>query len=109
MADIAGAGLIRQPATVDGPQTKAPAHRVEESYLLGEATCSAAGVGFDLPTPCRAIVAGCSCDYGRKRAGKSTARAMIEEELSPMVERVELAQVLPPLGLPALHWKQQAT
>jgi hypothetical protein len=34
---------------------------------------------------------------------------MIEEELSPMVERVELAQVLPPLGLPALHWKQPAT
>ena len=31
---VAGAGLIHKPATVDGPQTKALTHRVEESCLL---------------------------------------------------------------------------
>jgi hypothetical protein len=33
--DIAGAGLIPNPATVEGPETRAVAHRVEESCLLG--------------------------------------------------------------------------
>ncbi len=37
---IAGAGLIRKPATVDGPQTGVVAHRVEESCLLGEPASS---------------------------------------------------------------------
>ena len=33
---IAGAGLIPNPATVEAPEAKAIAHRVEESCLLGE-------------------------------------------------------------------------
>jgi hypothetical protein len=36
-ADIAGAGLIPNPATVDGPRTAALAHRVEESCALDAA------------------------------------------------------------------------
>jgi hypothetical protein len=36
VSDIAGAGLIPNPATVDGPRTGAVAHRVEESCVLGE-------------------------------------------------------------------------
>jgi hypothetical protein len=35
LPSIAGAGLIPNPATVDGPQTGAIAHRVEESCSLG--------------------------------------------------------------------------
>jgi hypothetical protein len=34
--DIAGAGLIPNPATVEDPRTVALVHRVEESCLLGE-------------------------------------------------------------------------
>ncbi len=33
---IAGAGLIPNPATVDGPRTRAIVHRIEESCRLGE-------------------------------------------------------------------------
>lgn len=46
---------------------------------------------------------------GASGAGKSTVRAMVEQELSPLVECVELAHVLPPSGPPTLGWRQQAT
>jgi hypothetical protein len=38
--EVAGAGLIHNPATVDGPQTGAVAHRVEESCLLKDPVSS---------------------------------------------------------------------
>lgn len=40
VSDIAGAGLIPNPATVDGPRTLGLVHRVEESCLLGEPMAS---------------------------------------------------------------------
>jgi len=40
VSDIAGAGLIPNPATVDGPRTGAVAHRVEELCLLREPVAS---------------------------------------------------------------------
>jgi hypothetical protein len=40
VSDIAGAGLIPNPATVDLPRTLVVAHRVEETCLLGEPTAS---------------------------------------------------------------------
>jgi hypothetical protein len=46
---------------------------------------------------------------GASGAGKSTVRAMVDQELSPLVECVELAHVLPPSAPPTLVWRQQAT
>jgi energy-coupling factor transporter ATP-binding protein EcfA2 len=46
---------------------------------------------------------------GASGAGKSTVRAMIEAELSPTVECVELSHLTPLPAVPTLVWRQQAT
>ncbi|HEY4096381.1 MAG TPA: hypothetical protein VGM33_12755 [Baekduia sp.] len=46
---------------------------------------------------------------GASGAGKSTVRAMVDQELSPLVECVELTHVLPLSAPPTLVWRQQAT
>ena len=46
---------------------------------------------------------------GASGAGKSSARAAIERELSPLVECVELADVVAVPAAPTLAWRQRAT
>lgn len=46
---------------------------------------------------------------GASGAGKSTVRAMIEPEISPTVECVELAHLTPMPVVPTIVWRQQAT
>ncbi len=46
---------------------------------------------------------------GASGMGKSTVRLLVEPELGPAVECVELAQVLPLRGASSLLWRQQAT
>jgi energy-coupling factor transporter ATP-binding protein EcfA2 len=46
---------------------------------------------------------------GASGAGKSTVRAVIEPELSPTVECVELSHLKPTPAVPTLVWRQQAT
>ncbi len=46
---------------------------------------------------------------GASGAGKSTVRALIEPELSPSVECMELAEIVAIPPLPTLEWRQCAT
>lgn len=45
---------------------------------------------------------------GASGVGKSTARTLVEKDLAPAVESVELAQVLPLRAAPTLAWRQEA-
>jgi broad-specificity NMP kinase len=45
---------------------------------------------------------------GASGVGKSTVRTMVEAELAPLVECVELAHVLPLRAAPTRAWRQQA-
>ncbi|AXH37459.1 hypothetical protein DVJ78_17920 (plasmid) [Humibacter sp. BT305] len=45
---------------------------------------------------------------GASGVGKSTVRTLVEEELAPLVESVELAHVLPLRAAPTRVWRQQA-
>jgi hypothetical protein len=46
---------------------------------------------------------------GASGAGKSSVRALIERELSPLVECVELGQIVDVPAIPTTAWRQPAT